>query len=335
MKTIAFFNNQGGVGKTSLVYHLTWSYADLGLKIIAADFDPQANLTTMFLEEDRLDELWPAGEHPQSIWATVTPILTGTGDIAKPYVETVTAEIGLIVGDLGLSLFEDLLSDAWPRCLEHNKSAFRIISAFYRILVLAAQQQEAEIVLIDVGPHLGALNRVALIAADYVVIPLVPDLSSLQGLKNWGPRLRDWHEGWQERLLKNPDKDLVLPTGQMQPAGYVILQHNVHSDRPVKVYSRWLEKLPTTYREAVLPEKSGLWPATVAEDKYCLATLRHYRSLMPLAREAHKPIFHLKPADGAIGSLVLAAKEGGKDFEFLARNLAKTCGFEEQLNSLI
>jgi len=28
---IAFFNNKGGVGKTSLVYHLSWMYADLGL----------------------------------------------------------------------------------------------------------------------------------------------------------------------------------------------------------------------------------------------------------------------------------------------------------------
>jgi chromosome partitioning protein len=58
MKTIAFFNNKGGVGKTSLVYHLAWMYADLGLSVIAADFDPQANLTSMFLEDDRLEELW-------------------------------------------------------------------------------------------------------------------------------------------------------------------------------------------------------------------------------------------------------------------------------------
>jgi chromosome partitioning protein len=43
---IAFFNNKGGVGKTSLVYHLAWMYRDLGLRVLAADFDPQANLTT-------------------------------------------------------------------------------------------------------------------------------------------------------------------------------------------------------------------------------------------------------------------------------------------------
>jgi cellulose biosynthesis protein BcsQ len=37
MKTIALFNNKGGVGKTSLVYHLAWMYARRGLPVLAAD----------------------------------------------------------------------------------------------------------------------------------------------------------------------------------------------------------------------------------------------------------------------------------------------------------
>ena len=50
MKTLAFFNNKGGVGKTSLVYHLAWMFADHGIPVLAADLDPQANLTAMFLD---------------------------------------------------------------------------------------------------------------------------------------------------------------------------------------------------------------------------------------------------------------------------------------------
>lgn len=57
MKTIAFFNNKGGVGKTSLVYHLAWMFTECGLKVLAVDLDPQANLTAMFLDEERLEEL--------------------------------------------------------------------------------------------------------------------------------------------------------------------------------------------------------------------------------------------------------------------------------------
>ena len=51
MITIAFFSNQGGVGKTSLVYHLAWMYADLGISAVAVDIDPEANLNTMNLIE--------------------------------------------------------------------------------------------------------------------------------------------------------------------------------------------------------------------------------------------------------------------------------------------
>ena len=58
MKTLAFFNNKGGVGKTTLVYHLAWMFAELGLSVLAADLDPQANLTSMFLSEDELEDIW-------------------------------------------------------------------------------------------------------------------------------------------------------------------------------------------------------------------------------------------------------------------------------------
>jgi cellulose biosynthesis protein BcsQ len=46
---ITFFNNKGGVGKTSLVYHLSWMFSDLGMRTLAVDLDPQANLSSAFL----------------------------------------------------------------------------------------------------------------------------------------------------------------------------------------------------------------------------------------------------------------------------------------------
>ena len=55
---LTFFNNKGGVGKTSLVYHLAWMLYDLGHRVLACDLDPQANLTAAFLNEERLESLW-------------------------------------------------------------------------------------------------------------------------------------------------------------------------------------------------------------------------------------------------------------------------------------
>jgi chromosome partitioning protein len=323
MKAIALFNNKGGVGKTSLVYHLAWMYAGLGLRVLAADLDPQADLSTMFLDEERLETLWPDANPGLTVLGPILPLLEGEGGIADPHIEDVQ-DIGLLVGDLGLSSFEDELSGQWPRCLAGEKRAFRVIGAFHEIISRAALSSDADVVLIDVGSNLGAINRAALIAADFVLVPLAPDLFSIKGLQNLGPRLREWRQGWQDRLSKRPP-GLHLPGGWMEPVGYVVLQHPVRLDRPVKAYEKWMARVPQVYRVSVLDEKSAN-PVGVDDDPYCLATLEHYRSLVPLAQEARKPMFHLKPADGASGAHVAQVQGCYKDFQALARRIAQRCG---------
>ncbi len=325
MKTIAFFNNKGGVGKTSLVYHLAWMYADFGLSVVAADLDPQANLTSMFLDDDRLEALWPDDEHKETLFGALQPLLEGTGDVAEPHVEEITPGLGLLVGDLKLSASEDELSSQWPDSLDRKARAFRVLSAMWRVIERAARAREAVVVLIDVGPNLGALNRAALVAAEQVAIPLAPDLYSLQGLKNLGPTLRRWRHEWAERLPRNPVAGLELPAGRMTPAGYVVMQHAVRLDRPVKAYAKWMGRIPGVYREAVLDECRQP-SVSVEKDPHCLATLKHYRSLMPLAQEARKPMFFLKSADGAIGGHAAAVQDCYRDFRDLARRIADRCG---------
>ena len=327
MKTIAFFNNKGGVGNTSLVYHLAWMFADCGLPVLAVDLDPQANLTAMFLSEDRLEEIWPEEEeHPATVYGAVRPILRGIGDIAAPPVERILPDLGLLPGDLGLSGFEDKLSAAWPDCHNSDEAAFRIMTAFHRLMKQMAGDW-AELVLIDVGPNLGAINRAALIASDHVCVPLAPDLYSLQGLRNLGPALMRWRSTWAELKTKAP-KDLSLPAGSMSPAGYVVMQHGMRDSRPVKAYQRWMDKIPPVYRTAVLGIPTAGVVPKVENDPNCLAQLKHYRSLMPLAMEAHKPMFHLKPADGAIGAHGEAVKDCRSDFLRLARKVGAAAGLK-------
>ncbi len=314
MNSIAFFNNKGGVGKTALAYHLAWMFAEQGKRVVVADLDPQSNLSSMFLEEDRLEALWPNGKHPQTIQGVLEPIVRGTGDIAKPYVERITDQLGLIVGDLGLSKFEDKLSEAWPRCHNRDEAAFRTMTAFHRAMLAASDEWQADLVLIDVGPNLGAINRSALIAADHVVIPLAPDLFSLQGLRNLGPQLREWRASWAELRTKSPDPELSLPKGEIVPLGYVLMQHAVRQDRPVRAYQRWIGRIPAEYSASVLDSDA-------TSPEHCLATLKHYRSLMPLAMEARKPMFFLKPANGAIGAHVAAVRDCYREFQVLAQRI--------------
>lgn len=90
MKTLAFFNNKGGVGKTTLAYHLAWMMAEQGRRVLVVDLDPQANLTSMFLSEDRLERLWdPEVESGQSIMGALDPLIRGIGDVRAPHVERI------------------------------------------------------------------------------------------------------------------------------------------------------------------------------------------------------------------------------------------------------
>lgn len=66
----------------------------------------------------------------------------------------------------------------------------------------------------------------------------------------------------------------------------------------------------------------------VENDPNCLAQLNHYRSLMPLAMEAHKPMFLLKPGDGAIGAHVEAVRSCRTDFLALARKVGAAAGLK-------
>ena len=325
---IAFFNNKGGVGKTSMVYHLAWMFSDCGLRVIAADLDPQCNLTASFLDDDRLEQVMSQDGKPLTVFGAIQPLKEGIGDVAEPHVEVVSDRLGLVLGDMALSTFEDELSEVWPKCLASNPRAFRVTSAFWRLVQMAGARHEADMILLDLGPNLGAINRAALIASDFVVIPLGPDLFSLQGLENLGPAIRSWQDDWKERLEKNPLKDVPLPPGGIQPIGYMVLRHSIRLDRPVKAFERWMAKMPSTYARAVL-QCEPVAGETVDTDISCIAKLRDYRSLMPLAQESRKPIFFLKAADGAMGAHTSAVVEAYKDFKNVANKIADRAGIGE------
>ena len=328
---LTFFNNKGGVGKTSLVYHLAWMFSEMGKRVVAIDLDPQANLTSAFLPEDQLEMLWDVettSGFAGTIYQCVNP-LTEVGDILDPETKQINPRLWLIAGDLGLAGFEDFLSQEWPRSLGSGNlyRPFRMLTAFWQISQMAARKHNADLILADVGPNLGAINRSALIGSDHVVIPLAADLFSLQGLRNLGPTLRAWRADWKRRVENWPQPAFALPAGSMQTDGYIVQQHTERLSRPVKAYDKWAARIPSVYRSSVL----DVAPENVApeSDAYCLARLKHYRSLVPMAQEVRKPIFQLTSADGAIGSHSYAVTEARTQFRTLAKIILGRIGISD------
>jgi cellulose biosynthesis protein BcsQ len=317
---LTFFNNKGGVGKTLLVYHLAWMFSMSGQRVMAIDLDPQTNLTAAFLDDEAIEAVWDKSN--STIFQCVKP-LTEVGDILEPDPIKIEENLYLLSGDVALSGYEDVLAGAWPDSMgsENLYRPMRILSSFWQVMQMAARKTEADILLVDIGPNLGAINRSVLIATNYVVIPLAADLFSLRGLQNLGPTLLRWKQDWKKRLDNWAEASFTLPEGKMTPLGYLCQQYGTRLEHPVKAYEKWMRRIPETYRKCMLQEATGNGNMTPENDVYCLGTIKHYRSLVPMAQEQRKPIFNLLSADGAIGSHALAVQDAKKDFRRLSEKI--------------
>lgn len=320
MKIITFFNNKGGVGKTTTVYHIAWMLKELNYQVLAVDLDPQCNLSSIFLPTERMEEI-VLEEQKVTILDAIVPVSEG-----EPYlpvhIEKIAENLSLLIGNLSLSAFEDILSDVWAKCLEGSPYGFKVTSVFKTLIEDAAKRCNADYVLIDVGPNLGAINRAVLISCEFVVLPVAADLFSLQGIKNLGKTLHDWRNQWSKRISEytKGNKDLI-PRGIMKPIGYLIMQYTDRENRPVKSYIKWADRIPQVYLQHVLKTENSDSSISVKTDSNCLAMLKHYHSLAPMSMEAKKPIFLLKPADGAIGSHYSAVKKCYGEFEVLTKKI--------------
>lgn len=324
MHKIAFFNNKGGVGKTTLVYHMAYMFAELGYRVLAADLDPQSNLTSMFLSMERIAESLQ-DDSGLTIMDAIAPVVEG--DVYEPiHIEKIEENIGLLIGSLSLSMYEDNFSDAWLKCLNGDAYAFKVTSVIKTILDDAANSFGADFLLIDVGPNLGALNRTTLIAVDSVILPVASDLFSLQGIKNLGKTLIQWRRDWQKRLeeYRREDRSLI-PLGTMLPQGYVVMQYTAKDSRPVKAYLSFANRIPLFYQKYVTMGNEEIVTEGVEADPNCLGLLKHYHSLAPMAMEANKPIFLLKPSDGAIGAHMQAVRRSYADFDAVAKQIILAC----------
>lgn len=331
MKSLVLFNNKGGVGKTTLGYHIAHMMARRGVRVVVLDYDPQCNISAAFVEAEELEELWDEDDPrdpSRTVAGCIENVRRGKGELLSPTLYRADDNLWLLPGHLRLSRFEQPLAEEWGRVSSvGNERALDVTLALTRLAHLASDGVGADVVLVDVGPSLGALNRAALLACDAVVLPVAPDLFSLQGLRNVGPTLRQWREDWHITLdlMKRRGPAPPAPTHEFRPIGYIVQQHLVRADRPIKAYKKWALRIPNEYHRHVLDEPQG-FSEGYENDPARVFLFRHYASLVPLALDARKPMFDLKPADGINGSLYKAVASCRKDVNALVTELAKRLG---------
>lgn len=304
---LGIFNNKGGVGKTTYLYHVAHDIASKGLTVLLVDADPQCNLTAYCLHDAAVERAW-APDRGNSLFLNIQPLHESLGDIRdrKPVqVSEAYPNLYLVPGDPALSDFEDTLGDTWNRAKGGAAADLRKQTGIFRYIKAAAEKVQADITFVDLGPNLGPLNRTVLTSCDYFMVPVSPDLFSIRGTQNLGKKLVSWRREWDQIRAAGADSGIAMPTGAPQFLGYVRQQHNTrnNSDGMTKGWQIFGKRVADAIDANLVGLLEPLGQVVHWEDEsFDLGNIPNLHSLVPYSQEARKPIFDCGGADGLRGA---------------------------------
>lgn len=242
MKIISLFNNKGGVGKSTLGYHLGFALSELGKKTLMIDLDPQCNLTICGIETEYLHSIWEEEdpfiddfekafrenqtilENPRSIHFLLKPTEDGLSDfdILPPTVK-LNNNLDLIPGRLSIHKYENKLAERWNGAYQGDNLSIRTITKIRELCNLYTAKNNYDFIIIDTSPSLGILNKTIISTVDGFFIPAQPDMFSLYGIRNIGNSLDLWKREFDTVYnLISSDKRSKFPQNFVQFLGFTI-----------------------------------------------------------------------------------------------------------------
>ncbi len=247
MKSISVFNNKGGVGKTTLTFHLAHALAEMGHRTLVLDLDPQCNFSILALDQESLHEIWldednfiddyqaardkltekqfkAMYQEPRSIHFILKPTEDGAAeppDMAPPI--EVAERLHLIPGRLSMHMYEDKIASRWSEVYLGQPLALRTVNRIHELARLYAETYQYEYVILDTSPNLGAMNKVVISTTDSFLIPCMPDMFSLYGIRNIGAALSRWKQEFETiHKLLSDEKRKQFPVNFVKLVGYTI-----------------------------------------------------------------------------------------------------------------
>lgn len=317
-KTICFFNNKGGVGKTTLLANLA---AELSLnhqkKVLIIDADPQCNLSQYVLpDDDFIAAYYNDGSkkavEPETIFSVIRPLSLGKGyNTNLPIRRAAEFGVDVIIGDPRLALHEDLLAQDWREAKAGGIRGLRTTLVFHNVILQA--RKNYDYIFFDMGPSLGAINRAILLAVDYFIVPMAIDIFSSWALKNIGEAVKLWEKDLAYGLSNSefPSEVPSFAKKNLKFVGYVTQQHKERSRdgsaRIVEAYEEISKKLP-----AVVNQQLNLfYPKSMNPH---LGEIKHLASLAPKSQTLHQPMISVK----AKGSFTVSRKQARDIYQALA-----------------
>ncbi|WP_146338723.1 ParA family protein [Nesterenkonia sp. NBAIMH1] len=336
VSTIVFFNNKGGVGKTTLACNFAhYAAEELNLDVTILDLDPQANATQLVLTDNQWQEIYADFDRSEdeSIMRAFRDIRDGDSSVPTDlrFHESFRFKCKVLAGHPSMSTVEDLLSQAWTELRAGDVGGARRTNWLHTL----RQSIDSELVIIDLGPSLGALNRSALLSSTHFMTPMAADLFSLYALKNIGEWMHRWiaeytdsmHRALEgnatsQRLRKLPQ----TPEVQEGYLGYTVQQYMAKKTngeyRPTVAYDRFKSQIPD--------HAMALKNISAGEMDYDLGIVPNMFAMVPLAQAVHAPIRALVPSDGVRGAQNYQKQRYTESLDQIFRRIAENAGLSNE-----
>lgn len=307
MKSIALFNNKGGVGKTTLLCNIAAYYSQrLHQRVLVIDADPQCNATTYLLTDDQVRNLYYK-EKPNTTLYDYLAAYQDSEDPKEP--EIIRSEgfgVDVILGDTRVASIEDFVSSEW---MDNKRIGGSLKTICFVKNLLATLENRYDYIFFDLGPSLGAINRVILLSVSGFLLPMSSDIFSLRAIENISHSLSTWCNHFNERLSMYEEQrgarfsiNGVEVKATARFIGYVTQQYKAKTEngekRPVKAYDEIISQIPDKIKHLL----SGYYPLGMTDAELRVGEVPNFNSLVPMSQSSHKAIFLMDNKDGVVGS---------------------------------
>lgn len=322
MHILSVFNNKGGVGKTTLTYHVAHALSEMGKKVLVVDADPQCNLTIYALGQEYIHRLWEQEDsfidegfegskkkltedqyetllgETRSLHFLLKPTEEGTGDLnTLPPPARLTRNLHIIPGRLTLHLYEEKVASRWTDIYRGEPLAIRTITKIRSLAEKYAEIHGYDYVVIDTSPSLGSLNKVIISTVDGFFVPASPDLFSLYGIKNIGKALATWKDEFDivYKLISN-EKRHLFPDKFVTFLGYTIYNAKKYTGYNewdlAKAHMNYARQIPQTIEENIKEEmRSHLSPELLNEPIGGTSVMHTHNTFPSMAQYYNNPMW--------------------------------------------
>jgi cellulose biosynthesis protein BcsQ len=330
VQKIALFNHKGGVSKTTTTFNLGWMLAAKGKRVILVDTDPQCNLTGMALGEETEDD----EARIEAIYNTRSNIKTGLAPAFESQPKAIEAVdcipiegrdgLFLLPGHVGFAEYEVTLGIAQE--LSGSIQALKNLpGSIADLLEKSAKKFNADYILIDMSPSLGAINQNLLMISDFFIVPTTADFFSVMAIDSLAKVLPKWYS-WAKaasslQILK--DATYPFPEVTLRFLGIIVQNFRIIRGKETAAFEKWIQKIEHDVSSKLVPimcQNNMMLPDQVYAEQavdrsFCLTKISNFNSLIALSQEHQTPIYDLTPQQLKQTGVVLK-KNQAKQAEF-------------------